>query len=39
MEKGKIEREDTNKSQYLGFISQNILGHSQDVSGAHVKLN
>ena len=30
---GKMEREGKNKSQHLGFLSHNILGHSQ---GAYV---
>ena len=29
--KGKMERECKNKSQHLGFLSHNILGHSQGV--------
>ena len=31
MENGKMEREGKNKSQHLGFLSHNILGHSQGV--------
>ena len=31
MEKGKMEKEGKNESQHLGFLSHNILGHSQDV--------
>ena len=31
MKKGKMEREGKNKSQHLGFLSHNILGHSQGV--------
>ena len=27
----EMEKEGKNKSQHLGFLSQNILGHSQDL--------